>query len=106
ARTEDRVLEMTERGDGLAHLAQGRWVEWVLLDLHRPTGAHVRAVACYPLCHEPSHPDRLPGREQVVRPLGPQTIGRRGIALRVTHDPRKRGQLVDDHVRPRLPHGL
>jgi hypothetical protein len=57
--------------------------------------------------HEPAHPDRLPGREQVIRALGPQTVGLREIALHVACVQRSdRGQLMDDHVRLRLAHGL
>jgi hypothetical protein len=97
---------VADRRHALAHLAGGRGVERVLLALHRPAGAHVppRAVA---LGHEPPHPHRLPGRQQVVGPLGPQAVGRREVGIEV---PRvqcsDRGQLVDDHLRPRPAHRL
>src|SRR5215207_7887939 len=43
----------------------------------------------------------------MIRPLGPQTVGQRGTALEVTHThPCERGQLMDDHVRPRPAHRL
>ena len=44
----------------------------------------------------------------MVGPLGPQTVGQREIAIEVTHVERlgNRGQLMDDHVRPRPRHGL
>jgi hypothetical protein len=43
----------------------------------------------------------------VIRPLGTQAIGQREIAVEVTRVNRPdRGQLVDDHVRPRAAHGL
>jgi hypothetical protein len=44
----------------------------------------------------------------VVRALGPQTVGRREIAIEVTHVQQlsDRGQLMHDHVRPRPAHGL
>jgi hypothetical protein len=59
------------------------------------------------LCHKPSHPDRLPGRQQVICPLGTQAVGQREIAIEVTHvQGSNRGQLMDDHVRPRAAHGL
>ena len=98
---------MADRGQRLAHLPHGRGVERVLLALHRPAAARVRAIARHALCHEPSHPHRLPGGEQVVRALGPQAVGRRGIAFGVAHaTPAEGGQLMDDHVRPRPAHGL
>ena len=97
---------MTDRGQGLAHLPHGRRVERVLLALDRPTAARIRAIGRYPLCHEPSHSHRLPGGEQVVGALRPQAVGRRGIAFRVALHPRKGGQLMDDHVRPRPAHRL
>ena len=39
----------------------------------------------------------------MVGALGPQTVGRREVAIEVTHVERlrNRGQLMDDHVRPR-----
>lgn len=52
----------------LAKVTWGRRVERVLLALHRPTGARVKGDA---LRHEPPHPHRLSGRQQVVRPLDP-----------------------------------
>jgi hypothetical protein len=97
---------MADRGQGLAHLPHRRRVEWVLLAFHRATAARVRAEARHPLCHEPSHPDRLPGGEQVVRALGPQAVGGRGVAFGVALHPCKGGELMDDHVRPRPAHGL
>jgi hypothetical protein len=71
-RAQDHLPEVADRGEGLAHLAYGRRVERVVLALHRPAGARVRAIAGHPLDHEPPHPGRLPGREQVVRALRPQ----------------------------------
>jgi hypothetical protein len=62
---------MPDRRQGRAHLARGVRVERVLLTLHGPAGAHVRAKARHPLRYEPSHPDGLPGREQMVGRLGP-----------------------------------
>jgi hypothetical protein len=39
----------------------------------------------------------------VVGPVGPQTVGQREIAIEMTHlHPTNRGQLMDDHVRPRV----
>ena len=97
---------MTDRGQSLAHLPHGRRVEWVLLALHRPTAARIRAIARYPLCHKPSHPGRVPGGEQVGGALRSQPVGRRGIAFGVALHPCKGGQLMDDHLRPRPPYGL
>ena len=98
---------MTDRRESLTHLPGGRGVERVLLALDGCSGARVvcREVA---LRDEPLHPDRLPGREQVVRALGPQTVGLREMAVEVTHVQQlsDRGQLMDDHVRPRPAHGL
>jgi hypothetical protein len=105
-RSEHRGLEMANRGQRVAHVARGCRVEWVVFVLHRPAGAHVRAEARDPLCHEPFDPDRLPGREQVVGRLGPQAVGRRSRALGVPRDPCQRGQLVHDHFRSRSRHGL
>ena len=69
-------------------------------------GARVRP-ADIALRHEPPHPDRVPGRQQVVGALGPQAVGRREIAIEMTHVERSdRGQLMDDHLRPRPRHGL
>ena len=44
----------------------------------------------------------------MVRPLGPQPGGQRESAIEVTQVQlfRNRGQLMDDHVRPRPAHGL
>jgi hypothetical protein len=98
---------MMDRGHGLAHLRRRRGVERVLLGLDRRTGARVRAKAGDPLRYEPLHPHRLPGREQVVGALGPQAVGEREISIEVTHvQCADRGQLMDDHVRPGLAHGL
>ena len=60
------------------------------------------------LRHEPPHPHRLPGREQVVGTLGPQMVRLREVAIEVTQVQQRwnRGQLMDDHVRPRPAHGL
>jgi hypothetical protein len=56
---------------------------------------------------EPPHPHRLPGRQQVIRPLGPQAVGQREIAIHVSQVQRSNcGQLVDNHVRLRPAHGL
>jgi hypothetical protein len=74
---------MANCGQRPAQLARGRWVERVLLALHRPARSCVRERAIA-LRHEPPHPDRLPGREQVVRALGPQAVGRREIAIEVS----------------------
>ena len=70
------------------------------------TGRERLLIARHPLGHEPSHSGRLPRREQVVGGLRPQAVGRRGIAFRVALHPRKRGQLMDDHLRPGPTHGL
>jgi hypothetical protein len=45
---------------------------------------------------------------QIIGALGPQTVGQREIAIEVTQVQllRNRGQLMDDHVRPRPAHGL
>jgi hypothetical protein len=92
---------------GLAHLACGRRVERILLALHRPAGARIGAIATYPLGHEPAYANRLPGGEQMIGRLGPQTIGQREIAIKVAHvDRTDRCQLMDDHVRPRPRHDL
>ena len=98
---------MSDRGQEFAHLARGRGVERVLLALHRPAGAHVRPRA-NALRHKPPHPHCLSGRQQVIRPLGPQAVGQREIAIEMTwvKTARDRGQLMDDHVRPRPVHGL
>ena len=43
----------------------------------------------------------------MVGPLGPQTVGLREVAIEMTHVHRSnRGQLMDDHVRPRPSHRL
>jgi hypothetical protein len=43
----------------------------------------------------------------MVGPLGPQPVREREIAIEMTHVQRTdRGQLMDDHVRPRFAHGL
>ena len=98
---------MTDRRQALAHLARRRRVERVLLALDWPAGALVRPRAIA-LRHEPPHPDRLPGRQQVVRALGPQAVGQREVAVEVTQVQGRwnRGQLMDDHLRPRPAHGL
>jgi hypothetical protein len=97
---------VTDRRHGLAHLTGGRGVEWVLLALDRSPSARVCGEVA--LRHEPPHPHRVPGRQEVVRALGPQTVGQREIAIQVTHVQRlfDRGQLMDDHVRPRPRDGL
>ena len=96
---------MANRGYHRAHLPGGRGVERVLLALDGCAGARVSGDVA--LRHEPPHPHGLPGREQVVRALGPQAAGQREIAIEVTHVHRSnRGQLMDDHVRPRPAHGL
>jgi hypothetical protein len=57
--------------------------------------------------HEAPHPDRLPGRQQVVRPLGSQAVGRREIAIEVSRaDRTDRGQLMDDRLWLRPAHRL
>jgi hypothetical protein len=48
-RAEDRLLEMADCGQRLAHLPHGRRIERVLLALHRPAAARVRAIARYSL---------------------------------------------------------
>ena len=59
------------------------------------------------LCATTPHPHRLAGREQVVGALGPQAVGQREIAIEVPHvHLPNRGQLMDDHVRPRPGHRL
>jgi hypothetical protein len=60
---------------GCGHLPGGRVVDRILLALDGCAGARVEAEVA--LTHEPPHPHRLPGREQVVRALGPQTVGQR-----------------------------
>ena len=97
---------MAERGQRLAHLARGRGVEWVLLRLHRPTAAGIRAKGRYALCHKPPHPHRVAGGEKVIRALGPQAVGQRGIAFRVALHACKGSELMNDHVRPHAPHRL
>ena len=98
---------MTDRGQGLPHLAHGRRVQRVLLGLDRPAAGRVHAIGPHALRHEASRPDRLPGGEQVVGPLGPQTVRPREIAIEVTQvKPANRGQLMDDHIRLRPSHGL
>ena len=68
---------------------------------------HVQEVRGIALRHEPLHAHGVPGRQQVVSPLGPQAVGQREIAIEVTCVNRPdRGQLVDDHVRLRPAHGL
>ncbi len=71
-RTENRLLEVTDRGHRLAELARGRRVQRVLLGLDRPAGARVRAIGRFPCATNRCTPYRLPGREQMVGPLGPQ----------------------------------
>jgi hypothetical protein len=101
-RREDRLFDVTDGGLRLPHLARGRQVQRVLFGLHRAAGAHVRGIAAHPLCHEPSHSDSVCGREQVVGPLRPQAVRQREIAIEMTHvDRTDRGQLMNDHIRPR-----
>jgi hypothetical protein len=48
---------------------------------------------------EPPHHDRLAGRQQMIRALGPQPVARRERAVEVARVKRRdRGQLMDDHV--------
>jgi hypothetical protein len=43
----------------------------------------------------------------VIGPLGPQTVRQREVAIEMTHVHRTdRGQLMNDHLRPRPRHGL
>ena len=63
-------------------VAGGRGVERLLLGLDG--GARAAVDEAIALRHEPPHPHSLPGREQMVRALGPQAVGQREIALHVT----------------------
>src|SRR5215467_14384203 len=97
---------MANRGHHRAHLGYRRGVDRILLALHRPTGSCVRERAVA-LRHEPPHPRRMPDRQQVVGPLGPQAVGRREITIAVTRVNRPdRGQLMNEHVRLGSRHGL
>ena len=104
-RREDRILDVADRGDGLAHLLGRVRTERVLLRLHRPARALVGREEA--LGDEPLHPDGLTRREQVVRALRPKAVGRRERAVEVSQvHGSDGGQLVDDHVRLRPGHGL
>src|SRR5215208_5117939 len=102
-RIEDCLLEMKDRGSCFALLAWGRQVERGPFALHRSAGARVQGVVA--LRHEPPHPHRLSGREQVIRPRAAQAVGHCDAALEATHAPPcKCSQLMDEHVRLRLAH--
>src|SRR5918996_5475565 len=58
-RTEDCLLEMKDRGGGLALLAWWRGVERILLGLHRSAGARVKGSVA--LRHEPLYPHSVSG---------------------------------------------
>jgi hypothetical protein len=95
---------MTDRLHRLAHLARRRRVERVLLALHRATHPLV-GPGGVALRDEPLDPDRLSGREQMIRALGPQAVGQREVAIEMAHVERVRDrrQLMDDHVGLRGP---
>ncbi|HEY7622034.1 MAG TPA: hypothetical protein VH834_19845 [Solirubrobacteraceae bacterium] len=95
-----------QRRDVHSHHACGRGVDRVLLALDGRTGARVHGGVA--LRHEPPHADGLPRRQQVIGAVGPQAVGQLEVAVGMPHVHRfgDRGQLVDDHVGLRPPHGL
>ena len=93
-------LEVPDRGHGLPR-ADGRvGVEAVLLGLDRPAGARVGPPGVA-LRHEPAGAGGPGRRQQVVRALGAQPVGRREVPVEVLQVglSRHRGELV--HDRPR-----
>ena len=97
---------MTDRHEPLTQRRRGIVVERGVLALDRATDACIRhgGVA---LGDEPLDAHGLTRRQQVVGPLGAQSIGEREVAIEVPHVDRRRdrGELVHDHVGLGLAHG-